>query len=146
MNLYIVGQILGYITAVINIILYLPQVIHVYKVKDTTSLNSLFIIFQMLSCVGTLTYGIILAEIPIIISSISIFISTVLLGYAKWVLYVSPDNYERHEYAPINQVKSAMDIHLMPSVVNQSYRTEIPVDNHIPFDVKNYNSFGRTEE
>jgi len=146
MNLYLIGEILGYLTAIINFILYLPQVIHVYKIKDTTSLNSLFLIFQMLSCLTTLIYGSILNELPMIISSISIFLSTASLGYAKWYLYKSEDSFDRHDYAPINHTRSAMDIHLMDSV-NKSYRTEVPIDNHFPFDIKkNYNSFGRTEE
>ena len=145
MDLYLIGEILGYITAVINFILYLPQVIHVYKIKDTTSLNSLFLIFQMLSCITTFLYGLILNELPMIISSISIFLSTASLGYAKWYMYKSEDSSDRHDYAPINHVRSAMDIHLMDSV-NKSYKTEIPIDNHFPFDIKSYNSFGRTEE
>ena len=145
MDLYLIGEILGYITAVINFILYLPQVIHVYKIKDTTSLNSLFLIFQMLSCITTFLYGLILNELPMIISSVSIFLSTASLGYAKWYMYKSDDSSDRHDYAPINHVRSAMDIHLMDSV-NKSYKTEIPIDNHFQFDIKSYYSFGRTEE
>ena len=48
MNNYYIGQILGYITAGVNFILYMPQVIHVYKVKDTNSLDSKFLLLQIL--------------------------------------------------------------------------------------------------
>lgn len=87
MSWYYLGQSLGYITAGINFILYLPQVIHVYQLKDTTSLNSHFLILQMASCVTTFGYGAVLNEYPLMISSTSIFISAASLGYAKWILY-----------------------------------------------------------
>lgn len=106
MNRYFLGQTLGYITAAINFILYIPQVIHVYQVKDTNSLDSKFIILQMISCTSTLSYGIIINEYPIVISSVSILISSSLLGYAKWVLYKpleSPSSYQYDNILPLNQ-------------------------------------------
>ncbi len=90
-DIYYYGQIFGYITAVINFCLYLPQVLHVYHIQNTTSLNSYFLILQIASCLTTLSYGYIIHEYPIIISSISILISCGFLGYAKWKLFVSDD-------------------------------------------------------
>ena len=87
MNWYLVGQTLGYITAGINFVLYLPQVIHVYQLKDTISLNSHFLILQMASCATTFGYGAVLNEYPLMISSTSIFLSAASLGYAKWILF-----------------------------------------------------------
>ena len=101
MNNYYLGQTLGYFTAAVNFILYIPQVIHVFKVRDTHSIDTNFILLQMLSCVSTLSYGIIIKETPIIISSISILFSSGLLGYAKWVLYKQPNISGRYEYVPI---------------------------------------------
>ena len=106
MNNYYIGQILGYITAGVNFILYMPQVIHVYKVKDTNSLDSKFLLLQMLSCVTTCSYGFIIKEYPIIISSISIFASTASLGYAKWYLFKTIDT--KYEYDSIDEIKSVM--------------------------------------
>lgn len=91
MNWYLVGQTLGYITAGINFVLYLPQVIHVYQLKDTISLNSHFLILQMASCATTFGYGAVLNEYPLMISSTSIFLSAASLGYAKWILF-KPSN------------------------------------------------------
>ena len=87
MNWYLVGQTLGYITDGINFVLYLPQVIHVYQLKDTTSLNSHFLILQMTSCATTFGYGAVINEYPLMISSTSIFLSAASLGYAKWILF-----------------------------------------------------------
>lgn len=87
MNWYLFGQTLGYVTAGINFVLYLPQVIHVYQLKDTESLNSHFLLLQMTSCATTFGYGALLGEYPLMISSTSIFLSVASLGYAKWILF-----------------------------------------------------------
>ena len=70
MNNYLLGQTLGYITATINFILYIPQVIHVFKVKDTHSIDTNFILLQMLSCTSTLSYAIVIKETPLIVSNV----------------------------------------------------------------------------
>ena len=102
MNNYLLGQILGYTTATINFILYIPQVIHVYKVRDTHSIDTSFILLQLLSCTTTLSYAIVINEKPLIVSSVSILISSGMLGYAKWILFKTPNIIGRHEYIPIN--------------------------------------------
>ena len=91
------GEVFGYITALINFFLFLPQVIHVFKVKDTNSISSNFILLQILSCTSTLTYAIIIEEKPLMVSSISILISSSLIGYAKWVLYPTTIKYDYEE-------------------------------------------------
>ena len=101
MTYSLLGQFLGYFTAGINFILYVPQVIHVYTVKDTNSLDTKFIILQILSCTSTLSYGIVIKEMPIIVSSISILVSTSFLGYAKWVLYTN--NITKYNYHDIEE-------------------------------------------
>tara|TARA_B100001175_G_scaffold306321_1_gene304296 strand:- start:157 stop:498 length:342 start_codon:yes stop_codon:yes gene_type:complete len=100
MNNNLLGQVLGYFTASVNFILYLPQVIHVFKVKDTKSLDTNFLLLQMLSCTSTLSYGMVIHETPIVVSSISILASTLFLGYAKWILY-SDTNIKTYNYLPV---------------------------------------------
>lgn len=107
MSNYILGQALGYITAGINFILFIPQVIHVYNVKDTHSINTNFILLQILSCVSTLSYAVVIYQPPLMVSSVSILISSSLLGYAKWVLFKTPNISGRYEYIPINPLKSS---------------------------------------
>lgn len=104
MSLYIYGQILGYVTAAINFFLYLPQVIHIYRLKNTTSINSHFILLQISSCLTTLVYGIIIGQIPIIVSSISILISSLYLGYAKWILYSNEEKPIKYQYDSIDEI------------------------------------------
>lgn len=99
---YEYGQLLGYVTAVVNFFLYLPQVIHVYTLRDVKSLHTHFILLQMLSCTTTLAYGIMISEYPIIVSSISIFLSTSSLGYAKWILFREiPEQAKQYTYESI---------------------------------------------
>ena len=105
MNNYLLGQILGYFTATINFILYIPQVVHVYKVQDTHSINTNFILLQLLSCTSTLSYAIVINEPPLIVSSVSILISSGMLGYAKWILFNKPNINGRYEYIPIHPSK-----------------------------------------
>ena len=106
MNNYFLGQTLGYLTAAINFILYIPQVIHVFKVKDTHSIDTNFILLQILSCTSTLSYAVVIREPPLMVSSISILISSSLLGYAKWILYKSPNIVNRFEYEDIKPLSS----------------------------------------
>ena len=91
------GEIFGYITALINFFLFLPQVIHVYKVRDTNSISTNFILLQIVSCISTLSYAIIINEKPLMVSSISILVSSSTIGYAKWVLFPSTIKYEYDE-------------------------------------------------
>tara|TARA_A100001015_G_C14966299_1_gene703105 strand:- start:446 stop:745 length:300 start_codon:yes stop_codon:yes gene_type:complete len=91
------GEFFGYMTAVINFFLFLPQVVHVYKVKDTRSISTNFILLQVLSCISTLTYAVIINEYPLMVSSISILISSSTIGYAKWILYPSVININQYE-------------------------------------------------
>ena len=107
MSNYILGQALGYITAGINFILFIPQVIHVYKVKDTHSIDTNFILLQILSCISTLSYAIVIYQPPLMVSSVSILVSSSLLGYAKWVLFKIPNISGRYEYVPINPLQSS---------------------------------------
>ena len=102
MNNYLLGQILGYTTATINFILYIPQVIHVYKVRDTHSIDTSFILLQLLSCTSTLSYAVVINEKPLIVSSVSILISSGMIGYGMWILFKTPNLIGRHEYVPIN--------------------------------------------
>ena len=90
-DIYYLSQVFGYITACINTILYIPEVIHIYTIKDTHSLNSYFLMLQITSCITTLCYGALIGEHPIIVSSVCILVSCGFLGWAKWKLYPSKD-------------------------------------------------------
>lgn len=106
MNNYFLGQTLGYLTAAINFILYIPQVIHVFKVKDTHSIDTNFILLQILSCTTTLSYAVVINEPPLMVSSISILISSSMIGYAKWFLFKSSNTVNKYEYEDISPLST----------------------------------------
>lgn len=118
-DIYYLSQIFGYITACINTILYIPEVMHVYTIKDTNSLNSYFLMLQITSCITTLCYGLLIGETPIIVSSLCILVSCGFLGWAKWKLYPSNDDEDNesltsesfkpplNEHTPLNNTKES---------------------------------------
>ncbi|VVU95009.1 hypothetical protein CPAV1605_734 [seawater metagenome] len=80
-------NITGSIGAFLSITL-LPQLYQTYKSKKTRDLSLLFIIFQMITCIFFFVYGLILNELPLIISNCIVFFELGLLLYAK----MTPEN------------------------------------------------------
>jgi MtN3 and saliva related transmembrane protein len=75
-------EILGYIAAVLTTVAFVPQVVLVYRTKDTDSISLLmFLIFNCgLVCWGI--YGLILNQLPIILAN------GVTLILALYILYM----------------------------------------------------------
>jgi len=73
-------EILGYIAAALTTVAFVPQVVLVYKTKNTSSISLLmFLIFNLgLICWGI--YGIILHQLPIILAN------CVTLALAMYIL------------------------------------------------------------
>lgn len=115
----ILSQVFGYTTAIINTVLYIPEVIHVYNTKDTSALNTYFLLLQMTSCVTTMSYGYLINEIPIVLSSVSILVSCFMLGYAKWVLYLSYDDMlYSHDFDNIDKDKRKSNVQTIVDSIN----------------------------
>ncbi|MCS6824057.1 MAG: SemiSWEET transporter [Cytophagaceae bacterium] len=76
------SEYLGYVAAILTTIAFIPQVILVYKTKDTRSISlPMFILF----CAGLLCwalYGILLFKIPIITANV------VTLSLSGYILYM----------------------------------------------------------
>ena len=75
-------ELLGYTAAVLTTISFVPQVILVYKTKDTDSISlSMFLIFS----IGTFTwglYGLLLKQLPILLAN------GITLVLALYILYM----------------------------------------------------------
>ena len=69
---YEIGQIFGYVGTVFSFFLFMPQVRHVYKTKDTYSINKCYLNLEVIGSSIKLIYAILIEEYPLIISSISI--------------------------------------------------------------------------
>ncbi len=82
-------EIIGYIAATLTTVSFVPQVILVYKTKDTDSISlSMFLIFS----IGTFAwamYGILLHQLPIIVAN------GITLILALYILYMKVTEIQR---------------------------------------------------
>jgi MtN3 and saliva related transmembrane protein len=73
-------QILGYVAATLSTIAFVPQIINIFKTRDTRSISlGMYIIF-VLGIICWLSYGIYKMDLPIIIAnSVSLVFSSIIL-------------------------------------------------------------------
>jgi|OM-RGC.v1.031975687 uncharacterized protein with PQ loop repeat len=87
MNLYF--KIIGYFATIMLSILMFPQIYATYKTKNVEGLSIWFLIFQLITSILWILYGIgfIIANIndgiPIIIANVFILLSTIILIVMK---------------------------------------------------------------
>ncbi len=76
-------EVLGYIAALLTTAAFVPQVVLVYKTKDTDSISlSMFLIFSVgLICWGS--YGLILNQLPIILANSVTLLLSLYIVYMK---------------------------------------------------------------
>jgi len=80
---YEIGQIFGYVGTFFSFFLFIPQVRHVYKTKDTYSINKCYLNLEVIGSSIKLIYAILIEEYPLIISSISIITCIILIYIQK---------------------------------------------------------------
>lgn len=80
---YELGQVFGYIGTFFSIVLFIPQVRHVYKTKDTYAINKCYLNLEIIGSSIKFTYAILIAEYPLIISSISVMTCIILIYIQK---------------------------------------------------------------
>ena len=77
-------DIFGYICAIVSVLLYIPQLIHIIKRKSAKDVSSTFIILSILSGLIWTIYGFLIDSKPIIICDILIMIISILILIAKY--------------------------------------------------------------
>jgi MtN3 and saliva related transmembrane protein len=80
MDLY---EILGFLAAILTTISFLPQVIKIYKSKETKSISLTMYVVLSLGILMWLIYGIHLKSMPMIIANTISFILTVYILFMK---------------------------------------------------------------
>jgi len=80
MDLY---EILGFLAAILTTISFLPQVIKIYKSKETKSISLTMYVVLSLGILMWLIYGIHLKSMPMIIANTISFILTVYIFFMK---------------------------------------------------------------
>lgn len=73
----------GYIAAVLTTVAFVPQVVLVYKTKDTNSISLLMFVFFSFGLISWATYGILLNQLPIIIANGTTLILSLYILYMK---------------------------------------------------------------
>lgn len=81
---------IGYTGSFLISINLIPQVYHIYKIKNADSISTLSILLSLLSAIVMIIYGVCIYKIPIIISNSAIFLFFCIIGYFKFTF--SPEN------------------------------------------------------
>ena len=84
-------DIFGYSAAGCLIITLFPQLIHTYKTKKSSDISYGFLILQVTTCILFLIYGILLREIPLIISNTLVLTQSFVLFFFK-IIYSKNEN------------------------------------------------------
>ena len=69
-------EIVGYIAGVLSILTYVPQIIKLYKIKKTEGLSILTVVMICISVLLWLCYGIVLNNVPMIVTNALICLMT----------------------------------------------------------------------
>lgn len=75
----------GYSSGIFVGITLLPQVIKVFKTQSTTDLSHIFLVLSLLSAVSKLIYGILINQLPIVVTAPIIGFETLLIMIAKCI-------------------------------------------------------------
>ena len=76
-------DILGLLCAILTGILYIPQLVHMIKRKSTKDVSYLFLILTILNSIMWTVYGFYKNNIPIILSDVFIFLTSVIMLIVK---------------------------------------------------------------
>lgn len=87
-------EIIGYIGCFLLIISFAPQIYKTFKTKRAEDISSYTILLQILTCIFSLVYGIIIEANPIILSNGVVLLQLIFLLYASiyYVKYNSKHN------------------------------------------------------
>jgi MtN3 and saliva related transmembrane protein len=77
-------EIIGYIGAGLISVNLIPQVYHIYRLKNADSISTVTIGLNVLSAAVMLTYGVCINQYPVIISNGMIIVFYSVIGYFKY--------------------------------------------------------------
>lgn len=78
-------DVFGYSSGVLVGITLLPQVIKVLKTKSTKDLSHIFLVLSLIAAASKLIYGVLINELPIVVTAPIIGIETLIIMIAKCV-------------------------------------------------------------
>lgn len=80
---YELGQVFGYIGTVFSFVLFMPQVRHVYKTKNTYAIDKCYLNLEIISGCIKFIYAVLIVEYPLIFSNISVLTCIILIYIQK---------------------------------------------------------------
>ena len=75
----------GLVSSILISIMFVPQVVHVYKTKDTAAINYTFLYLNMLSSSLGLVYSIYFRVVPMIVAKTSAGLFSITLLCMKYI-------------------------------------------------------------
>jgi len=140
-------DVFGYSSGVFVGITLLPQVIKVFKTKSTKDLSHIFLALSLLAAASKLIYGILINQLPIVVTAPIIGIETFIIMIAKCVYDRRIDKKEielsERENEIVNKLRNAIDKNELEDVIkykNGNVNIEISKEkiriNTIEFEYK----------
>lgn len=94
-------NILGLVSSILITIMFVPQVMHVYKTKDTHAINYTFLFLNLLASSTGLVYSIHFRVIPMMIANTSAGLFSVSLLGMKYINGLKDKTVDTNISAPI---------------------------------------------
>ena len=82
----------GLIGSVFIVIMFIPEVVHVYKHKDAKAINYTFLHLNLLASVLSLVYSFHYSVVPMTITNVSAGLFSLLMYYFKYLYEVKDNN------------------------------------------------------
>ena len=82
MNLIVVSGLLG---SVFIVLMFLPEIVHVYKHKDAKAINYSFLHLNLLASILSLVYSVYYNVVPMTITNASAGIFSIIMYYFKYI-------------------------------------------------------------
>ena len=123
----------GYSSGVFVGITLLPQVIKVFKTKSTKDLSHIFLALSLIAAVSKLIYGILINQLPIVVTAPIIGIETLVIMIAKCVFDRRIDK-KVNDKDIVNKLRNVIDKKKLDGVIkykNKDVNMEISKDKII---------------
>lgn len=91
----------GLLGSIVIVLMFIPEVNHVYKHKDAKAINYSFLHLNLLACVLSLTYSIYYDVIPMTITNIAAGLFSLLMYYFKYIYELKDNSIHENISAPI---------------------------------------------
>jgi uncharacterized protein with PQ loop repeat len=94
-------NILGLVSSILITVMFVPQVMHVYKTKDTHAINYTFLFLNLLASSTGLVYSIYFRVIPMMIANTSAGLFSVSLLGMKYINELKDNTVDTNISAPM---------------------------------------------